>query len=132
MADWIQPKTDWTQNDYINVEDFTRIFNNMAYLRDMIATYLGSSVILEGNVLTNERALPMVSSLNVIERNLDALRSVMSSDLLFPATQIWSQPRNPDFTDANRWESFLWKLNQYLNAMALAWHYSGELFVGEI
>ena len=32
MAEWIQPKTDWSSADYINAEDYNRIIGNMAYL----------------------------------------------------------------------------------------------------
>ena len=130
MTDWTQPKTNWTRNDYINAMDFLRVFSNMEHIQDKIAAYLGNNVILAENTLTDEYALPVPASINTIERNLDTLRAVMSSMLLFPATETWPQTRNPDYTDANRWESFLWQFNQYLDAMASAWHYSGELFAG--
>ena len=31
MSGWITPKTDWTPEDYINVEDYVRISNNLKY-----------------------------------------------------------------------------------------------------
>ena len=132
MAVWIQPKTDWTRNDYINTADFLRISGNMEYIQGKVAAYLGSNITLAENALTNDNAFPFIADINAIENNLDALCSAMSSLLLFPETQTWPQTRNPDFTDANRWESFLWQLNQYLDLMASSWYYSGELFAGEV
>lgn len=32
--EWINPKTDWQPTDYVNVEDYNRIRNNIAYLKD--------------------------------------------------------------------------------------------------
>lgn len=31
---WSEPKTNWTADDYINVEDFNRIRNNLEYLQE--------------------------------------------------------------------------------------------------
>lgn len=33
MTMWSQPKTDWQIDDYINIEDFNRIRNNIEYLK---------------------------------------------------------------------------------------------------
>lgn len=32
--EWIQPKTDWSANDYINYSDYNRIRNNIMYLAE--------------------------------------------------------------------------------------------------
>lgn len=32
--EWVNPKTDWQSTDYVNVEDYNRIRNNIAYLKD--------------------------------------------------------------------------------------------------
>ena len=32
---WIQPKTNWTKDDYFNATDFNRIKNNLVSLRDI-------------------------------------------------------------------------------------------------
>lgn len=32
--EWIQPKTDWSSNDYINYSDYNRIRNNLMYLEE--------------------------------------------------------------------------------------------------
>lgn len=32
--EWIQPKTDWSANDYINYSDYNRIRNNLMYLEE--------------------------------------------------------------------------------------------------
>lgn len=32
--EWVNPKTDWQPTDYVNVEDYNRIRNNIAYLKD--------------------------------------------------------------------------------------------------
>lgn len=34
MREWIDPKTDWTEDDFFNIEDYNRIRNNLLYLND--------------------------------------------------------------------------------------------------
>lgn len=31
---WLEPKTNWQSDDYINIEDFNRIRNNIEYLKE--------------------------------------------------------------------------------------------------
>lgn len=37
--EWIEAKTDWTANDYINAADFNRIRNNILYLKEVATGY---------------------------------------------------------------------------------------------
>ena len=42
---WITPKTDWTPNDYYNLEDAQRIAGNICHLRDMARSIYGNHLI---------------------------------------------------------------------------------------
>lgn len=132
MRTWIVPRTDWTAQDYINFSDFIRIHDNMENLRHSIQEFTGAVASLTPNTLTDEYALPCTSVINALERNLDALKAALRYDLPLPDTQTWPQTRNPDHTDVDRWESYLALLHRYIGNMVSAWHYSGELFAGEI
>ena len=35
---WKEPKTDWSESDYFNYEDYNRIKNNIAYLQGVALT----------------------------------------------------------------------------------------------
>lgn len=39
---WSTPKTNWKKKDYINIDDFNRIKNNLVYLFDEINLLLGT------------------------------------------------------------------------------------------
>ena len=39
MSEWIEPKIDWTPDDYINYWDYNRIRNNLIYLNDKCNEY---------------------------------------------------------------------------------------------
>ena len=36
MMAWIEPKTNWTSQDFFNIEDYNRIIGNIAYLKELV------------------------------------------------------------------------------------------------
>lgn len=69
---WISPKVDWTENDYINVTDYNRIKNNLLYLKDLC----GEIFLLPGfdEMATKDvTQFPYADELNAIENNIESL-----------------------------------------------------------
>lgn len=73
MAEWIEPKTDWTSEDYFNAEDYNRIIGNIAYLK----AYLDDLFLNLTNVSLGEektyKSLFYAREMNAIEESLDIL-----------------------------------------------------------
>ena len=42
---WVNPKTNWTANDYYNIEDAERIINNIEYLRERAKQLYPSEIV---------------------------------------------------------------------------------------
>lgn len=73
MREWIEPKTDWVAEDYINYADYNRIRNNLLYLNDKCNEHFPPEVEID---LGEEKALgdyAYASEYNALE---DALESI--------------------------------------------------------
>lgn len=75
MAEWIEPKTDWAENDYFNASDYNRIIGNIAYLK----AYLDGLFASLTNVSLGEEktylSLIYAREMNDIEQALEKLNS---------------------------------------------------------
>lgn len=75
MAEWIEPKTDWTSEDYFNAEDYNRIIGNITYLKayldDLFSNLTNVSLGEEKTYLS----LIYAREMNDIEQTLEKLNS---------------------------------------------------------
>jgi hypothetical protein len=70
---WIQPKTDWTKDDYFNAADFNRIKNNLVSLRDIAnKMYKDFDITSLGNDKTY-RDYFYADEINQIESNFEKI-----------------------------------------------------------
>lgn len=70
---WIQPKTDWTKDDYFNAADFNRIKNNLISLRDLAnRMYKDFDITSLGNDKTY-RDYFYADEINQIESNFEKI-----------------------------------------------------------
>lgn len=73
---WIQPKTDWTKDDYFNAVDFNRIKNNLVSLRDIAnKMYKDFDIIYLGNDKTY-RDYFYADEINIIEDNFEKINKL--------------------------------------------------------
>lgn len=102
---WQEPKTDWTADDYVNMSDYNRIKNNIAYLRDLALTvYTDFSWQDMGVDKTSYSQYPYADEFNALENNLESLRQ---NTFLFDdseAKQWYENQRTPNYEDFNRLE----------------------------
>lgn len=112
---WVQPKMDWTSQDYFNLTDWNRIVGNGLYLYDLV----GASFEWRNVSLGSTADLPYYNIVNDLESNLldVGLAVDLNSGKFNPVEwfprQSESYKRNPSFNDFNRWESFEYNLNYW-------------------
>lgn len=102
---WKEPKIDWVSTDSFNFEDYNRIKNNIAYLREMALPFY-STVPFEdmGDDKNGYNEFPYAEEFNRLENNLEILRN---STFIFnnEEKKTWyANEKTPDFEDFNRIE----------------------------
>ena len=112
MADWIEPKTDWTSNDYVNTVDYNRIIGNIAYLKayldglfaDLTNVSLGEEKAVESLIYARE--------INAIEVALETLNLETYKFDIGETKEYMANRRTLDFNELNRIESAILLLYQ--------------------
>jgi len=102
---WKEPKINWSSNDFVNYLDYNRIIENIAYLVD-----LGNSLYMSFPYkVAGEKTLysdfPYASDFNIIEQNLDILKTATFPFVNFVRGYWVDNGRTPDYNDLNRIES---------------------------
>ena len=112
MADWIEPKTDWTSNDYVNTVDYNRIIGNIAYLKayldglfaDLTNVSLGEEKAVKSLIYSRE--------INAIEVALETLNLETYKFDIGETKEYMANRRTLDFNELNRIESAILMLNK--------------------
>ena len=108
---WTTPKTDWSARydaaggflgDFINIADYNRIKNNLAYLLDLASEILIVPTVNLGNDKTYSD-YPYADEWNLIENTLSDLCALISVD--FPAVTFYENGAYIGFAELNRIES---------------------------
>lgn len=102
---WIEPKTDWSSDDCFNLNDYNRIKNNIAYLRDLaLEVYTNFPFEAMGSDKTSYTQYPYADEFNAMENNLESMRE---NTFLFDnsvSKQWYENQRTPNYEDFNRLE----------------------------
>ena len=102
---WQEPKTDWTADDYVNMSDYNRIKNNIAYLRELaLKVYVDFPWTDMGVDKTSYAQYPYANEFNALENNLESLRQ---NTFLFDDSeqkQWYENMKTPNYEDFNRLE----------------------------
>ena len=125
--EWITPKTNWTEDDYINVSDYNRIRNNIIYLaQDEILPayiYFGSyspeiiAPMLNSYVIDYSTYDNIYASWNAIENMLNwmSLGCNLPEDDIFEKKVFKEFDNYIDYEELNRIENMtLYFYNLYL------------------
>lgn len=111
---WINPKLNWTKDDFYNAEDLNRVENNT---QDIANRLIALQYIMPiGSVKTNRTYLDidLISSINRIEQNIEIIRNNFLVPPGWLERKVWVFPNKFSYEDANRLESNLDKLNRYI------------------
>nr|DAO24808.1 MAG TPA: hypothetical protein [Caudoviricetes sp.] len=78
---WTEPKTNWTENDYFNIEDYNRIKNNIDYLMKEVGYVVkpvdGTDM---GEDVTSTLAVWKSDQFNAFESNMDKVVAAMGDE----------------------------------------------------
>lgn len=113
MAEFITPKTNWTANDYINIDDYNRILNNLWYVATQrIGAYYSvdeSYELLPDNEVTYSD-YPTADKWNLIESKLHALASLTDDIIIFEEKTFYPGGTYITYDELNRIESTILEL----------------------
>lgn len=102
---WTEPKTDWVISDYFNKEDYNRIKNNIAFLRDLAVTIYDTFSIEDmGSDKTSYSEFPYADEFNHLENNLQTIRDKTFNFYQGSKKTWYENQRFPNYEDFNRLE----------------------------
>lgn len=108
------PKTDWKAEDYFNIEDYNRIKNNLAYLKEYsLELYNGYEIKDMGPDVTYSD-LPYAEMINAIEDNLETIAKNTVNVDIGDTRNYSDNDYFPNYEEINRIESGILKIYNYL------------------
>ena len=105
MSDWIEPKTDWTSNDYVNTVDYNRIIGNIAYLKAYLDTLFYGLTNISTMEEKTAKSLIYAREINAIETALEQLNLETYKLDIGETKEYMANTRTLNFVELNRIES---------------------------
>ena len=130
---WIEPKTDWTNEDHFNANDLNRIESNTLEVINFLRSIQFDAPDVVTVIDRNIQNVEFLSSINRVEQNIEETRKaflVPNVPGIQPA-KTWTVGRTFDFRDANRLERNLDLLYTYAQLAKENIVYCGLLSCGE-
>lgn len=126
---WVTPKTNWTSAEAYNFTDINRVEANMEYVRSELIA-IGYAVptltfITNRNILSYD----LLSSVNRLEANMEAVKLFTPSGWL--STITWTADTRFTNYHANRWESNVQLLHDYIPLVEAAFRRCGAVVAGQ-
>ncbi len=123
MAVWKTPKTDWTDKDRFELEDYNRIKNNIYYLWER-ACVLFSDFAIEamGSDITSEAEDFHVVYFNAFERNIDILNQKTYAQNLGIRQTFYANGVFIKWDELNRIENAAVKIKRIIDAKEKSAH----------
>ena len=113
---WQEPKTDWVITDSFNFEDYNRIKNNFAYLRELSRTlYIDFPYENMGDDKTGYADFPYAEEFNNLEDNLESIKDNTFAFYDSERKNWYENNPTPTYEDFNRLESACLKLYDGFN-----------------
>ena len=113
---WQEPKTNWTITDSFNFEDYNRIKNNIAYLRELARTlYIDFPYENMGDDKTGYADFPYAEEFNSMEDNLESIKDNTFAFYDGDSKKWYPNNPTPTYEDFNRLESACLKLYDGFN-----------------
>jgi hypothetical protein len=107
--EWIEPKTDWDITDYFNIDDYGRIVNNIAYLKEYAKTILLNleNVEFSENIVNDKTYSSMIyaSEINAIEDKLEELNLKTYAVNIGEKKTYYPNEKTMNYDDLNRIET---------------------------
>ncbi|GKV55966.1 hypothetical protein NCCP2222_19130 [Sporosarcina sp. NCCP-2222] len=130
MANWIEPKLDWTRDDYYNFDDLNRVENNAEVVTGLVGYFIPLPPLVSVKD-RNMKRIEFADSLNRIESNQDILRQRYTPIGWLPNKMEW-EPNTPfSFSDAIRLEHNLYLLYKHYKGNTETVPICGAFICGE-
>lgn len=110
MAEWIEPKTDWAENDYFNAEDYNRIIGNITYLKAYLDDLFNDLTNISLGDEKTVQSLIYAREMNAIEQALETLNLDTYSLDIGEKQTYKANKATPLFSEFNRIENAILKL----------------------
>ena len=107
---WTEPKTNWTKDDFFNIEDYRRITNNIMYLKDFLDSLFYG---LSDMQLMSEKNIsePIYArEINDIENNIELLNIETYKLEIGDTKEYFPNQRTMDFNELNRIEKAMFDI----------------------
>lgn len=121
MSNWVEPKTDWKENDRFNIQDYNRIKNNLSFLNERASRLIKPfSIINMGSDLTSYESYWDVNVFNAFEKNLETINnSTFNKDYVATKT-FYENGQFVKWDELNRIESATLAINKMLENLDVA------------
>ena len=107
--EWIEPKTDWDSADYFNIEDYGRIVNNIAFLKEYAKEILKDlkDSDLSEDIINDKTYSSMIyaSEINAIEDKLEELNLKTYGINIGEKQVYYANAKTMDYIELNRIEN---------------------------
>lgn len=128
---WINPKTDFTKDDYYNTEDLNRVENNTQVVSDYLNN-LKYSITLESIKTDRDNSfIDFIPSINRVERNIEVLKNTFITPPGYLNSKSWSLGMAFTYLDANRLDRNLLLLYDLAQLAVKNFRYCGTYYCGE-
>ena len=128
---WINPKTDWTQNSYINYLDFDRIEKNTKEVATQLVNIQYYVPTLTYNTDRDNTHIDFLSSINRIENNIKILKDSFLTPPGYQESKVWTLGMGFSYADANRLENNLNLFYEWIPKVASSLRHCGAFSCGE-
>ena len=107
---WTEPKTNWTKDDFFNIEDYRRITNNIMYLKDFLDSLFYGLSDLQLMSEKNISEPIYAREINDIENNIELLNIETYKLEIGDTKEYFPNQRTMDFNELNRIEKAMFDI----------------------
>lgn len=107
---WTEPKTNWTKDDFFNIEDYRRITNNIMYLKDFLDSLFYGLSDMQSMSEKNISEPIYAREINDIENNIELLNIETYKLEIGETKEYFPNQRTMDFNELNRIEKAMFDI----------------------
>lgn len=125
---WLEPKTNWTKNDYFNVEDYNRIKNNLIFLRELAIKLYKEFAIEDLGLNKTYSDFLYADEINKLENNIEVINAQTVNGSYGTKKSFVINGPTMTFEDLNRWEKAISDIynkliNEYDGRRSFRWNF---------
>lgn len=128
---WIEPKTDWVEDDLYNAEDLNRVENNTSEVVIFLESIQYDIPDITVNTSRNNASIEFLSSINRVESNLETIKNAFVTPPGWLGTKTWIKTMGFDYQEANRLETNVKLLYELAQLTKDNFRYCGTFYAGE-